>query len=147
MIPLSQFQWLSDGSGGWVRRGGAFDGTAIQSAMLGYRRQVARDGTVAQGQMQAPWNAAYVSPVINMADGSCSSAEDVQAATQVPGVPARTPQDVEHVSAAEKSGIEFNIAKDEPIRKVLLLDRQCAQGIWLNKWNFNGEDLPIEPKG
>ena len=54
-LPLNEFKWLSDGSGGWNKLDGAFDGTAISSAILGYRRRMASDGTVSGGRMQAPW--------------------------------------------------------------------------------------------
>jgi sugar lactone lactonase YvrE len=147
-LPFDQFKWVGDGSGGWIKFIGSFDGTSIQSAMLGYRRRMADDGTVTGGQMRAPWRAAYVSLVINMAEGTCLSAADVAAATKITGTPMRTPQDVGHHAAPTvKSGVNFEIFKGGPITKSLMLDDPCARGIWLNKSDFNGEDLPIEPTG
>jgi sugar lactone lactonase YvrE len=147
-LPFDQFKWIGDGSGGWIKFSGSFDGTAIQSAMLGYRRRMADDGTVTGGQMQAPWRAAYVSLVINMADGTCLSAADVAAEIKITGTPERTPQDVARRAApTEKSGVEFDISKRGMIKKALSLDGQCARGIAIFKSDFNGEDLPIEPTG
>ena len=116
--------------------------------MLGYRRRMADDGTVTGGQMQAPWRAAYVSLVINMADGSCLSAADVAAEIKVTGTPVRTLQDLgRHAAPTVMSGVNFEISKGGTITKSLMLDNICARGIWLNKSDFNGENLPIEPTG
>jgi sugar lactone lactonase YvrE len=145
-LPLSEFKWLSDGSGGWIKFDGAFDGTAISSAVLGYRRRMASDGTVSGGQMQAPWRAAYVSLVVNMADRSCLSADDVAAKTQITGTAVRTSRDLANrAGPAVKGGVEFALSKNNPVRKVLTLDGKCARGIWIHKWDFNGQDLPLEP--
>jgi sugar lactone lactonase YvrE len=145
-LPMDKFKWLNDGSGGWILFDSAFDGTVIQSAVLGYRRRMAADGTTDTGPMQAPWRAAYVSLAINLKDRTCLSANDIAAELKIAGTPVRTPGDLSNGSeGAVKSGIRFAIAENHSITKTMTLDRTCARGIWIDKSSFDGQDLPIQP--
>jgi hypothetical protein len=145
-LPFDKFKWLNDGSGGWIKYDGVFDGTAIQSAVLGYRRHVAADGTMSAGPMQAPWRAAYVSLTINLKNRMCLSADNIAAELKIVGTPVRTPGDLADGSEKTvKSGVNFAIPGNNSVTKIMTLDRTCAQGIWIHKSSFDGQDLPIQP--
>lgn len=145
-LPFDQFKWLGDDSGGWIKFDGVFDGTAIRSAVLGYRRHIAADGTMSTGPMQAPWRAAYVSLVLNLRAHTCLSADDIAAGLKIVGAPVRTATDLaEGSESTVKSGVIFAIPGNDSVTKVMTLDRACAQGIWIFKSSVDGQDLPIQP--
>jgi sugar lactone lactonase YvrE len=142
-LPLDQFKWLNDDAGGWIKGVGAFDGTTIKSAELGYRRRLAADGTTSARPIKTPWRAAYVSLVINLRDRTCLSADEMAAELKTTGAPVRSPGDVANGSEKTvRSGVRFAISENGAITKVMLFDRTCARGISIYKSSFNGRDLP-----
>jgi hypothetical protein len=148
-LPMDEFRWSNDQSGGWASSPSPKTWLPHLSAYIGYRRPVANDGSVPTGPIQAPYRAAYISLTLNLPHGTCLSAADVANATHTAGRPFRTPEDLATKFRTGKSeaatGVEFDLPADGDIRTVIELDATCAHGLWIHRWNYSGQELPIPP--
>lgn len=148
-LPMDEFRWSNDQSGGWASSPSPETGVTHLSASIGYRRAVANDGSVPTGPMQAPYRAAYISLTLNLPHGTCLSAADVAMATHAIGKPFRTPEDLAKMfrtgQPAAETGVEFDLPAHGDIRTVIELDAPCAHGLWIHRWNYTGQELPIPP--
>jgi hypothetical protein len=149
-LPLAQFQWLGETTGGWT--GGWMSVAGPFKAQISYR-----GNADTERHIEAPWRTSYVSVVVQISGNVCLSASGVAAAIGITGVPWAYPPRLPpplpqpeaggpgHSGPPDPGRLAFQISSNAPIKKQLSLDATCPRVIWIHKEALGGEDLPVWP--